>query len=37
MPIHIGGFTVSSEALPNKAFKQRVMRELSINLKKWGK
>ena len=36
MPIHIGGFTVSSEGLPNKAMKQRVARlkrELSINLK----
>lgn len=36
MPIHINGFTVSSEGLPNKAMKQRIARlkrELSINLK----
>lgn len=36
MPIHINGFTVSSENLPYKAMKQRIARlkrELSINNK----
>lgn len=36
MPIHIDGFTVCSDLLPNKAMKQRVARlkrELKMNLK----
>jgi hypothetical protein len=36
MPIHVSGFTVCSDLLPQKAFKARIARlkrELRINLK----